>query len=150
MTMKAPYTYAYGRWAVTTEGDVEGRSVVHLGTHEGFIDEIAFALGDKCYYSLRFKPVEALNLIKKKATRVNVSLDIDSGTWDMKPVERVEEFKKWLAGRDVTILPGAYYASVELIAGNDPQAIASGEKELKRQTAIDKLTPEERELLGIK
>lgn len=44
----------YGTFEVTTEGDCEGRSVRHLGTFTGYIDEIAFALADKCYYSLRF------------------------------------------------------------------------------------------------
>lgn len=38
----------YGTFKVTTEGDCEGKSVRHLGTFTGYIDEIAFALADKC------------------------------------------------------------------------------------------------------
>ena len=48
--IKAPYDKVYGLWNVTTEGDCEGRSVRNLGTYEGNIDEIAFALADKCFY----------------------------------------------------------------------------------------------------
>jgi len=33
--MKEEYKNTYGRWRVTTEGDVEGRSTTDLGTHLG-------------------------------------------------------------------------------------------------------------------
>jgi hypothetical protein len=48
-----------GWWSVSTEGDCEGRSTRQLGTHYGHVAEIAFALADKCYYVLEFKPVDA-------------------------------------------------------------------------------------------
>ncbi len=105
----------YGTFEVTTEADCEGRSVRHLGTFTGYIDEIAFALADKCYYSLRFSLVNPKDLdMTPKCDTVDVSLDIDSGTWDMKPGERVRYFKELLKDRDVEVLPGKSYASCVL------------------------------------
>lgn len=60
MTKKLAESYkkAYGFWEVTTEGDCEGKSVSRLGIYEGYIDEIALALADRCYYSLCFRPID--------------------------------------------------------------------------------------------
>ena len=59
--IKEPYNNTYGLWQVTTEGDCEGRSVCNLGVYEGNIDEIAFALADKCCYCLNFRAVSPKN-----------------------------------------------------------------------------------------
>ena len=48
----------YGVWKVTTEADCEGRTVAQLGTYEGFVDDIAFSLADKCYYVLDFELID--------------------------------------------------------------------------------------------
>ena len=81
--MVGHYSDTYGTWKVTTEGDSEGRSVRDLGVHVGHIDEIAFELADKCTYSLRFKAVDCSpTVMTPKAKSVNISFDIDSGTWD--------------------------------------------------------------------
>ena len=108
----------YGMWKVTTEGDCEGRSTKDLGIHEGFIDEIAFALANQAGYSLRFSPAKINKEIAKspKAKSVSVSLDIDSKTWDMTPEKRVEFVKKLFKDRlvNVDIEVGTYYASVTL------------------------------------
>lgn len=146
---KRKYDNAYGIWTVTTEGDVEGRTTNHLGTFEGYLDEIAFKLAGKSYYGLRFAPADDLALISRPGTKVQVSLDIDSGTWDMKGEQRVNFFKKLLAGRKVSVAPGQYYACVELIDGDSPEEIARREKELKKQKALAKLSAEDRELLGL-
>lgn len=86
MTKKLAESYkkAYGFWEVTTEGDCEGRSVSRLGIYEGYIDEIALALADRCYYSLCFRPIDprALDLTPKRKS-VEISFDIGSNTWDM-------------------------------------------------------------------
>lgn len=50
--INAPYDNPFGIWHVTTEGDCEGRSPRDLGFHEGYIDEIALALADKCFYEI--------------------------------------------------------------------------------------------------
>lgn len=84
MTKKLAESYkkAYGFWEVTTEGDCEGRSVSRLGIYEGYIDKIALALADRCYYSLCFRPIDprALDLTPKRKS-VEISFDIGSNTW---------------------------------------------------------------------
>lgn len=133
----------YGTFKVTTEGDCEGKSVRHLGTFTGYIDEIAFALADKCYYSLRFSLVNPKDLdMTPKRDTVNVSLDIDSGTWNMKPDVRVEYFRELLKDRDVGVLPGISYASCVLTTHKETI-------EEKREKVLNKLTSEERKLLGL-
>lgn len=131
----------YGTFEVITEGDCEGKSIKHLGTYTGYIDEIAFALADKCYYSLCFTLAKELDMTPKRDT-VNVTLDIDSGTWDMKPEARVEYFKDLLKDRDVEVLPGTSYASCVLTTHKETI------KE-KREKVLNKLTLEERKLLGL-
>lgn len=109
---------AYGLWEVTTEGDVEGRTVTNLDVHEGFLDDIAFRLGGKAYYSLQFK---LLNPAEQKTPKellpvdsVSVTLFVDSGTWDMKSAERAVAVSEILKGRPVTVSQGTFYASVIL------------------------------------
>lgn len=133
----------YGTFEVTTEGDCEGRSVKHLGTFTGYVDEIAFALADKCFYSLRFSLVNPKDLdMTPKRDTVNVSLDINSGTWDMKPDERVMYFRELLKDRDVEIFPSTSYASCVLTTHRETI-------EEKRVKVLKKLTLEERKLLGL-
>ena len=140
--MRQEYTN-YGTFKVTTEGDCEGKSIRHLGTFTGYIDEIAFALADKCYYSLNFSLVspEELDMTPKRDT-VNVTLNIDSGTWDMKPEERVKYFKELLKDRDVEVLPGTSYASCVLTTHKETI-------EEKKKKILNKLSLEERKLLGL-
>lgn len=122
-TLKAPYDTAYGLWQVTTEGDVEGRSIVGLGTYEGFIDEIAQRLAGQCYYSLHFRKIDPKleNVKTSDIKQTNVHLDIASGTWDMSPEQRKAAFCQLLKGRPVDVLDGTAYASVTLVfKGNKP------------------------------
>ena len=74
------YKKAYGIWTVTTEGDCEGRTTTHLGTYEGYLDEIAFALAGKSSYKLTFRAAESLAEISKSAAKVNIALAIDAET----------------------------------------------------------------------
>lgn len=147
---KVKYNNPEAFWKVTTEGDCEGRSVRDLGVHFGFIDDIAFALADKCYYSLCFKLVEPFDVSIPTATKVNISLDIDSGTWDMPAPRRQQFVANLLTGRDVAVKEGQYYASVELIKGKTELERKEYEKEMLKKQALAKLSPEERELLGFK
>lgn len=108
---------AYATWKVTTEGDCEGRTVHDLGEHTGFIDDIAFELGSKAYYSLTFDLVRNETIVSKKpkpVDQVNVVLGIDSGTWDLHGKERANEVREILKGRGVVVDEGTYYASVIL------------------------------------
>lgn len=112
------YTNPYGLWKVTTEGDCEGRSSRNLGIFEGYLDDIAFYLADKAYYTLEFEKIDILRISHKNVnaerSEVNVSLDISSGTWGMSSEERVLEFKKLLSERHVRVTEGDTYASVKL------------------------------------
>lgn len=142
------YTKAQGFWKVTTEGDCEGRSTRDLGMHFGFIDEIAFALADKCYYSLCFKEIEPFDVSVPTATKVNVTLDIDSGTWDMSPEQRVVFMNNLLADRDTAVEKGDAYASVNLVMGKNELQRKALEKEMLKQQALSKLSEEERAALA--
>lgn len=145
------YKSPYGIWTVTTEGDCEGKSVNNLGTFEGYIDEIAFALAGQAYYALQFRPARQLADpdFAKPGIKVNISLDIDSGTWDLHGKDRADFFRKLLAGRNVTVQEGQYFASVTIIDGSSPEEVLRKERDLKRKQALAKLTQEEQDLLGI-
>lgn len=105
-----------GLWHVTTEGDCEGRSTKDLGTHYGRIDDIAFALGDQGGYSLRFDSVDARGWGAANPNRqtVNISLGIESKTWDLAPNDRLEFFRRLFASSKTTVEECPYYASVTL------------------------------------
>lgn len=122
---------AYGTWEVTTEGDVEGRSVRSLGVHEGYLDEIALNLAVQAYYGLRFIVVKDPKQNNRSITKneVEVSLDISSGTWDLNKTNRVQYFKDLLRGRPIFVEEGTYYASVKLTT----------EKQTKQEEIINKL-----------
>ena len=122
MPINAPYNTTRGWWRVRTEGDCEGKSVRDLGTYFGELDDIAFGLADKCYYSLTFTRVDRPSISEDvlphplctKRNTVFVTLDIKSGTWDMKPDRRAVEVEKLMAARPVKVKVGQYYASVLL------------------------------------
>lgn len=67
---------AYGYWAVNTEGDVEGRTIRNFGIYLGYVDEIAFHLADKCYYSLNFRQVKECDAYTPEYTTKKGSVHI--------------------------------------------------------------------------
>lgn len=147
--MTKNYNSSYGIWKVTTEGDCEGKTTKNLGVYEGNISDIAFYLKNKCEYSLQFSPAKAIKIDSCDVTHygyVNVSLDIDSGTWNMSPEDRVNYFKVLLNTENrenvIIVEPGQYYASVRLV-GYDSH------EDYIRKTALEKLTDEEKEVLGL-
>lgn len=147
--MTKNYNSSYGLWKVTTEGDCEGKTTRNLGIYEGNISDIAFYLKNKCEYSLRFSSAKATKIDSYDVTHygyVNISLDIDSGTWNMSPGDRVNYFKALLNTENrehkITVEPGNSYASVKLV-GYDSH------EEYVRKTALEKLTDEEKEVLGL-
>ena len=133
----------YGTFKVTTEGDCEGKSVRDLGTYTGYIDEIAFALADQCYYRLCFKQVhpEDLDLTPKKDT-VEISLDIDSGTWDLSVNDAKEYFKEFFRERNVEVIGAHGYGSCTISTHKETI-------EEKKAKILNKLTEEERKILGL-
>ena len=142
---------AFGTWKVTTEGDCEGRTVRHLGEHTGYLDDIAFALADQAYYGLRFDRVVPIKVdgSEKTGTSVSVSLNIDTGTWDMSEAKRVAYFRKLLDGRATHVQSGQYYASVILVDGTSTEAQAEAKKRVLQKAALAKLSSEERAALGV-
>lgn len=115
----------YGIWQVTTEGDCEGKSITDLGIHEGYIDDIAFKLGSKVYYSLCFKLINKIKKeILKPVNKVNIHLDINSGTWDLHGEARLNYFRNLLKNRDIKISEcpfksSLYYGCVTLEKNNE-------------------------------
>ena len=146
--MTNSYDTSYGLWKVTTEGDCEGKTTINLGIYEGNISDIAFYLKDKCEYALQFTPVKVSKIDSYDVTHygcVHVSLDINSGTWNMSSEDRVNYFKVLLNTENrenATVQPGQYFASVKLI-GYDRH------EEYIRKTALEKLTNEEKEVLRL-
>ena len=110
-----PYKNPYGVWEVTTEGDCEGRTVTNLGTHEGYVDEIARSLAPQCFYSLQFKAVSPKKAgpVKKGRKEVNVSFNIESGTWNGRTIDAINALGIF-NGRPVKVKDGQYFASVTL------------------------------------
>lgn len=133
----------YGTFNVTTEGDCEGRSIKNLGTYTGYIDEIAFALADKCCYTLCFKLVEpeSFDLTPKKDT-VNISLDIDSGAWDLNIEDATEYLKNFFANRDVEVVDVRGYGSCTISTRKETI-------EEKKKKILQKLSDEEKQILGL-
>lgn len=141
--IKAPYNKINGLWRVTTEGDCEGRSIKDLGIYEGNIDELAFALADKCMYALKFSAVDPIELdMSPKCKTVDIQLNISSGTWDMKSTTRAMEVGRLFKNRPVIVSESNYYGCVRL--STNQKTVAE-----KRADALAKLTAEERKLLGL-
>ncbi len=145
MADRNKYENAYGMWEVTTEGDCEGKSVRRLGVYKGYIDEIAFALADQCYYSLEFAPFDFSEIPVPKSVRdrVNINFDIGSGTWDMSADARKEFFSAVLSDRKVAVGEGSSYAAVTLYRSESDMI------ENKKKAALNKLSEEDKVLLGL-
>ena len=139
---KKEYTN-YGTFKVTTEGDCEGKSIRDLGIYTGYIDEIAFALADKCYYTLCFTLVEPtkLDLTPKKDT-VKISLNIDSGAWDFNVTDAMNYFKEFFANRDVEVIDTHGYVSCTISTHKETI-------EEKKEKILQKLSEEEKKILGL-
>jgi len=141
--MKTKEYTIYGTFKVTTEGDCEGRSTRELGVYTGYVDEIAFALADRCCYSLRFTPVEPdeLDMTPKKDT-VKISFDINSGAWDLKPADAIRYFKEFFKDRDVEVT-GAHGCGSCTISTHKETI------EEKREKILQRLSDEEKRILGL-
>lgn len=110
------YKNTYGTWKVTTESDCEGRSTNNLGIYIGRIEDIALSLKDKCYYSLNFKEAN-IQTIKDSNVKgkVNVSLDIESNTWDLSNTDLIYTMKDVFKDRNVEIQEGSSFASFSIV-----------------------------------
>jgi len=135
------FTFGYGTWNVTTEGDCEGRSVLHLGVYTGYIDEIALALSKHVYYKLRFELFDDLT------SNAEIAADVEISVPRHITDDQTELLSAMLKKRPVTITQGKY--GVKIINGDSPEAIALAKKESDRASALAKLTDDEKAALGL-
>lgn len=112
--LQGDYANAFGTWEVTTEADCEGRTTKNLGIFTGYVDDIAKTLGGKGGYTLQFKHL-AIPEVRTSPRRVNISFDIDSGTWSMAPTARAEWARKLFKDRPVKVEECNYYAGITLV-----------------------------------
>lgn len=134
----------YGSFEVRTYTDSEGRSTRSLGYYTGYIDDIAFALADKCCGSLNFISIEP-EYIKSKPisskTQVQIELPINSGIWELDTDDQAKYFKALFKDREVNVVDVHGYGSCTISR--------ISEIEDKRATALAKLTDEEKHILGL-
>lgn len=138
--MKEEYKNLFGTWSVTTEGDVEGRSVKQLGTYIGYVDEIALHLADKCYYSLEFTKEKTVTKYTPKRKSVSVRFNIESKTWNKGSLKPIQEAFR---GRPVNISDSNYYSAFLITTDN------FDEEQVKKAKALEKLSDEEKKLLNL-
>jgi hypothetical protein len=123
-------------WSVTTEGDVEGRTITSFGTFQGSIVDIAQRLAARAYYKLSFAEVVPQNnypAIDKIPKEVAISIRGMNTTIA----------RRKLNNEGHNTGDSNYHDSFKLkIPASDVIA-------LKKQIALDKLTPEEKGLLGL-
>jgi hypothetical protein len=111
-----------GIWKVTTEGDCEGRTTKQLGTFKGHVADIAIALASQSCYGLRFEQGKEIELPKpnREIRSVNISFDINTGTWDDPNEDLVPALQQWMELSEpvnvhsVQVMPCNYHASVTL------------------------------------
>ena len=132
----------YGTWLVTTEGDVEGRTIHTLGVFTGYIDEIAFHLANKCYYTLHFKETETKPQYESFGGMVNIRVDSDTKGWRSEDIS-LDGIRERFSDRAVKITEGNYYRSFNI------QSRDAIDKEKIRKNALAKLTDEEKKILGL-
>ena len=77
---KSSWNHPDGYWQVTTEADCEGRSHRTIGFFKGNYADIAFALADKCGYSLHFTRIWDEDIIAKCENNIEkVSITFNDG-----------------------------------------------------------------------
>lgn len=143
------YTLPFGLWKVTTEDDDEGRRMRTLGVYKGYIDEIALHLARDALYKLTFKKVKPTTSDDYVPTSksVSITLDIDSGTWDLSNNQTAELMAVVLKDRPCRVEEGNYFASFRIISDSETDQERKA-RLLKSATA--KLSDEELEALGLK
>lgn len=86
----------FGSWEVTTEGDVEGRTVHRLGIYHGHVAVVALHLAKHPGYSLRFMRVgdgEEQHFAFRRGAHVHVSVGAMTG---MKQEDRTRWLRDFL------------------------------------------------------
>lgn len=135
-------------WKVTTEFDENGCNTCELGYFTGNPIDIAFKLADKALYTLFFTEVKPNEIQCFEPTKESVAMRFTYGSKYYKNAvsDKTELFEKLIQKRPVEIarnVQGNDYVTLQLTE-NDAMRHAKVEK------ALDKLTDEEKELLGLK
>lgn len=133
----------YGTWKVTTDGDCEGRSTRQLGIHEGYLEDIAFALAPQAMYDLTFELADTKCALPLP-TRNEVFVKLYSPSGGYSRVKLME----MLNAAGVKNEKGNFYESVRLFSGQTKE-------EMDHNTALEKLakaglTASEKKALGLK
>lgn len=118
----------FGLWHVKTYKGEEGEYSVDLGIHLGNFDEIALSLGNMYGHTLDISPakIQTEHSIIYKSVYVYKTPNINS-----------------LVSDNITVSDGCYYKSSLLRVSEDAAKV------ITRNIALAKLTPEEREALGL-
>lgn len=136
-------------WKITTEFDEEGHSRHELGYFTGNPVDIAFKLADKALYTLFFTEVKPNEIRRFEPTENSVTMSFTSGSKYCKNtvIGRNDLFKNLIQERPVEItrnIQGDGYVTLQLAGDNDAM------RQTKITKALNKLTDEEKELLGLK
>lgn len=126
-------------WSVSTEGDCEGHTTRQLGVYYGHIDEVALHLADKQYYSLSFAPLPDPQDIILTVTRKSACISLSAGSR--------EELVSYLKDRPVEIRNSNQYKTVTIYSTSTD--VLETLDAAARKKALEKLTAEERKLLGL-
>jgi len=143
MKKKNKINNVYGTWKVTTSGS--GVTVVDLGIHTGYVDEIALSLANKCINVLIFKKLDTEEKYTPVTDKVNVMFYGDDNLGHIKyRYDRMSEIRKMFKDRPVEIEKGEHEKTFTIIASEDTKM------EVIKNKALAKLTEEEKKALGIK
>jgi len=113
------YRHPFGFWEVTRPADCEGRSLLYLGTYEGYVDYIARRLASAepgGYYAYSFRAVPKLEDIPPNSDlkEVEVAFAMESRTWERTSGARVAVAEAIFQGRPVQVLPSPHTGSFKL------------------------------------
>lgn len=128
----------FGYWKVEAISGSEGETTRQLGTYLGYIDEIAFALNEGRYWNLAFTPVSVkVSACKYFTTDVDVALRCSER--DKKKL--VKLVKNLCGNANISVTESNLYGCVRL-ERDIP-------KDVIKERALSKLTPEEKAVLGL-
>lgn len=136
---------AYGLFEVTAIY-LNAFESVYLGIHEGYVDEIALSLNREDYDRLIFKKFETPKLNERVTDTVNITLDDNIYFNDIKDYrERLAKLVEIFKDRNVKVTE-----YINLDGTTSYTMVKFDTDEEKIQKALNKLTDEEKLLLGLK
>ncbi len=138
-----------GWWRVTTEGDVEGRSVKFIGDYFGHVAEIALSVPDIPYYCYRFEPLNRPPIAPVTYTAVRKEAPICISFAPCKfDDSTLKWYRSYLDAPEIDVFRGDCYANIMVAFPRTAEEIEKENEELRRK-AIAKLTSKEIAALGI-